>query len=654
MAFFSFPAGGPVSLYGSLVGAPNDGTDSALLPLENPNFILTPASGALVAGGLQPDVNPRTITITPAAGALNLALVNKQAAPSVARARLQGETAGVVQGTVITPATGALVAAGQTPQLIQGTGVIPTLATLVFGVLAPVITLQLAAAPSAGSLTLAGQTAGVSQGTVITPAAGALNLSLPNQPRAPSAGQARLQGETAGVLQGTPMTPAVGALALAGQVPSLSTSGGGVAITPTAGALVLAGQSTSTGSVLITPTAGSLILENALRSPLMKPAAAAPAIAGQFGTWEIAFPPVAPAALALTGFAPTVTGGVANTTIAPKSGDLFLENALRNKLTINKGALALAGSAPVLNVGGGSGSQAPPAAAEVLAGQFATWDIAFPPITRGQLVLAGSAPVVTQSGFSNVVITPASGQLILENALRGRLVVNAGALGFTRYAPVINVGASGSSTPPAAGLVSNEQLIYWDIAFPPVTPGALSLAGLAPVVGFINGSPTITPAAGALTLAGQTPALIRIDVLRPTTGALALSGQFPVLGSLGAITVQSGALALAGQQATVIVPVFITPAAGALALAGQAPQVSQQILCMPSSGALALSGIAPIEIRYDTIRPDTGALVFTGGYPGMQQPIDAVTLAANWELRTISMANDVRIALAGTSNTTIR
>jgi hypothetical protein len=250
---------------------------------------------------------------------------------------------------------------------------------------------------------------------------------------------------------GTTITPTVGALALAGLAPTVTTSGNRT-ITPAAGALTFAGLVPSLTYTLPPPPSGSLALAglapNVIRGTIITPAAGELSASGLAPTVRRADTITPPAgALVLAGLAPSVTSNGSIT------------------LTPNPGALALAGLAPTV-------TQTTNAAMQPAAGALSLQGFA-PTVTVGNartiapdpgaLSLAGLAPTVTRT--DNHAITPQSGALVLGAS-----------------APVLTLSDNRLITPSA---------------------GSLTLAGLTPVIPVP--SPEITPDSGALALQGYAP-----------------------------------------------------------------------------------------------------------------------------------------------------
>lgn len=128
---------------------------------------------------------------------------------------------------------------------------------------------------------------------------------------------------------------------------------------------------------------------------------------------------------------------------------------------------------------------------------------------------------------------------------------------------------------------------------------------------------TVTPGAGALTLGGLTPSLIRGTVAYPGSGTLAFGGLAPTVVQGRTVSPGVGLLALAGLAPSLIQGTVAYPGAGALTLAGLAPSILQGLFVSPGAGALALTGLAPALAVSDnqTAAPSAGVLALVGLTP---------------------------------------
>lgn len=256
-------------------------------------------------------------------------------------------------------------------------------------------------------------------------------------------------------------------------------------------------------------------------------------------------------ALTLTGVAPTVTqSGSGNTTITPVVGSLVLTGIApsvtrQNTLTPVAGALVLTGAAPAV-----------------------TRQDAIQPVA-GALTLTGAAPTVSLGIYR----IPNSVALVLTgvaSSLDTRITPSAGALVLTGISPV--VAGVGQVTPQA---------------------GALTLTGAAPT---IVRQDTITPAAGALVLSGVAPAVTAQVTIRPNAGALALGPQTLVVTQQQTLVPAAGSLVLSGSAPTVLASINITPGTGTLVLTGKPAVVGQTGVgstVTPGTGTVVFVGYAP-------------------------------------------------------------
>ena len=281
------------------------------------------------------------------------------------------------------------------------------------------------------SLGLAFEVKAAASGIAITPGAGTLTLAG----FAPSANRTAHQS----------VAPGSGAVVLTGAAPSVSVTSASV-LTPASGALTLAGSApgvTRTAHQWRLPDAGAVTL-----------AGAAPSVAQTTHRW---LTPGA-SAVVLTGATPEVAvtqSGV----ISPAAG-----------------GLTLTGHAPSVAV---------------------TQSAVISP-AAGALTLTGYAPTLAATG--NVAITPAAGVFALVGAAPGVartahrwLTPGAGAVVIGGAAPSVSVSAHRSIVPGA---------------------GALTLTGYAPNFAFT--SPVIVPASTEIVITGYAPNVIAI---RPNKGA---------------------------------------------------------------------------------------------------------------------------------------
>ena len=129
--------------------------------------------------------------------------------------------------------------------------------------------------------------------------------------------------------------------------------------------------------------------------------------------------------------------------------------------------------------------------------------------------------------------------------------------------------------------------------------------------------------AGTLTLTGQAPEPKLFKIVKPGEGAITLAGQTPNLTRINRITIPTGTLTQTGQAPTVqtTITTTIEPPAGALTLTGYAPTPVEGISTViePPEGTLTLTGQVPAFTIYPAgdvvINADVGTLSFTGLTP---------------------------------------
>lgn len=148
--------------------------------------------------------------------------------------------------------------------------------------------------------------------------------------------------------------------------------------------------------------------------------------------------------------------------------------------------------------------------------------------------------------------------------------------------------------------------------------GVITLAGqAAEFTSGGGGTPhTATPGAGALSLAGQTPAAAAASSMSPGAGALTLAGQAPTVaaGTSFSATPGNGSLTLDGFAPSVATAVGATPGSGTISLAGQAPAATTAANVTPGSGALTVAGFAPVVAAGTSFSatPGNGTLTLDG------------------------------------------
>ncbi len=175
-----------------------------------------------------------------------------------------------------------------------------------------------------------------------------------------------------------------------------------------------------------------------------------------------------------------------------------------------------------------------------------------------------------------------------------------------------------SKTPSVGGMLAAGLAVVLAMsAHVSITPnvGSLSATGNAPIVVGQNVRPGTGEAFfGLETLASQSRT--------PAAGALSLEGQTPVIGTVTAITPQTGSVAITGSTPTIARQIFITPLVGIVSTGPIAPTLLQNYIRGPPVTALTLAGAQPtIEISSagNTNRtPVVGALTFIGNAPSVQ------------------------------------
>ncbi|MCO5213704.1 MAG: hypothetical protein M9936_28730 [Caldilinea sp.] len=203
------------------------------------------------------------------------------------------------------------------------------------------------------------------------------------------------------------------------------------------------------------------------------------------------------------------------------------------------------------------------------------------------------------------------------------------------FAVPLKEAAGGTTITPGAGAVTlagaapsaTKTANQWS------TPGAgaVSLTGYAPSVQ--NGaSYTITPGAGSLTITGAAPVLT-LTLPAPGSGAILLTGYAPTVlnGASYSVTPGAGSVVLSGAVPSVAATAnkWVTPAAGSLVLTGYAPSVQngQSYTVTPPAGSVTITGAAPTVVRtaHQWVTPGSGAIVLTGAAPSASQ-------AGSWNL----------------------
>jgi hypothetical protein len=299
------------------VPAPNPAAGTLTLAGLAPSLALAfgIAAGALGFTGYEPSVNvgPR---IEIPAGTLTL---KGPARPS--------------SSFTLSPDPASLTFTGYAPTALATTTLAPDVGTLVLTGQAP--SLALTNPVDAGALAFTGYAPSLAVGVTIEIGTGSLVFKGPARPTTvnttlePGVGSLAFTGYAPSLALTLPID--VGALTLTGYAPTVSVSSAGdVAIPIAAGALTLSGVQPSIGNTVLSPDAGSLSLEGQtptrvftlITNGTFTPDAAALTLTGYYV--GLAYDGPAPAALVLTGYAPTVSVAGGGQTAAPDVGTLTL------------------------------------------------------------------------------------------------------------------------------------------------------------------------------------------------------------------------------------------------------------------------------------------------------------------------------------------
>ena len=203
--------------------------------------------------------------------------------------------------------------------------------------------------------------------------------------------------------------------------------------------------------------------------------------------------------------------------------------------------------------------------------------------------VTGAQPLVS----NGTVITPSAGALTITSVAPGiqkSITPSVGNLLLTGAAPVVEY--------------SNTEIMP--------SAGSLSLASAAPTV-TISDLHEMTPVAGALTITGTVPNIVRGAIIEPAGAALTMAGQQPqvVRGTL--IAPNAGTLSLSGTQAELAQSKVITPSAGTLSLVGSTPSIIQNHIVTPNLGSFTVQGAAPSAVYGLRILPSGGTIILAGG-----------------------------------------
>ncbi len=172
-----------------------------------------------------------------------------------------------------------------------------------------------------------------------------------------------------------------------------------------------------------------------------------------------------------------------------------------------------------------------------------------------------------------------------------------------------------------------------------MTPGAgtLTLAGQTPLR--FEQSNRL-PASAALSLTGQTPIRLENSIRAPAAAALALTGQTPVRLEASIRLPASAVLTLLGFAPTVTdsgdAGVTMLPPAGTLTLTGATPLRVENAIRLPAAAALALTGQTPVRLENSLRAPGAGTLTLTGATPARLE--NSIRLPASAVLTLLGFA----------------
>jgi hypothetical protein len=141
----------------------------------------------------------------------------------------------------------------------------------------------------------------------------------------------------------------------------------------------------------------------------------------------------------------------------------------------------------------------------------------------------------------------------------------------------------------------------------------------------VAGGSTVTPGAGALSLAGYAPTVGVTQSAAVGLGALTLTGYAPTVGITQSATTGLGALTITGYEPTVTATSgqTVSVSTGALTLTGYAPTVGVTYSASPNLGSLTITGYQPtVDVTaLGEVRLSTGELILTGYAPTVVVPI---------------------------------
>ena len=189
---------------------------------------------------------------------------------------------------------------------------------------------------------------------------------------------------------------------------------------------------------------------------------------------------------------------------------------------------------------------------------------------------------------------------------------------YTLGAPAAAGG--GVTLSPAAGAIA----VTGNMPALTIPLALTSAAGVIPVTG---NAPTltiplaITPATGAIVVTGNAPTLTIPLAITPATGAIVVTGNTPAVDFGGGITLtpSTGAIVVAGNTPALTIPLALAPASGAITVTGNTPAVDfgAGITLTPSAGAITVTGNTPALTIPLALIPSTGAITVTGNTPAV-------------------------------------
>lgn len=446
------------------------------------------------------------------------------------------------------------------------------------------------------------------------------------------------------------ITPTVGAITLAGVALTMN-----LGIAPLVGAITLTGQTTTAiRGTVITPTVGAITFAGV--APTLNlgiaPGAGAIVFTGQTPVQGFVRLPGA-GAITFVGVAPTLNLG-----IAPGAGAIVFSGIApvltqSGPIVPAAGTITLAGIAPTLNLG-----VAPVAGAITLAGVAPAMVLGIAP-GAGAIVLNGAAPGLTLG----TVIAPNAGAITLTGVapavVQGTVINTTGAISLNGGAitgfPVV-LGQDGSTWNfTSSGNISagnGEAISSGGLAGYPGQPGLATQAWIRVGTGLTTASNVkicVYDAGGNLVAvsapisvtspgvkSGSINAMLTSQnyslVMVPDTGVVFITfltgssgfaskqwtaAHFPYASpptTLPSVDTSSGnqfAVWLTGAMP--VMNLTIAPLAGAVTLTGNTPSVNGANSTVPSAGAVTLSGVVPIVGSLLTVPVGSIALAGVAG-----------------------------------------